>query len=172
MSCRNLWAQDLLWVFLSDMSDRAADGDSGATTSVVHASCVALDGAGVLILGASGRGKSGLALQMMALGAGLVADDRTVLQVVAGPDSPQLVADAPDALRGRIEARGVGILHAEACSPCKIALIVDLDSPETDRLPPMRQMVLLGVTLPLLHMVDTVSFPAAILQYLKHGRFA
>ncbi len=154
------------------MPRAAVNANMAGAATVLHASCVAVNGAGVLILGASGRGKSGLALQMMALGAGLVADDRTVLHMVASPDRPRLVADAPATLRGRIEARGVGILHAAACGPCQIALIVDLDSPETDRLPPMRQMALLGVTLPLLHMVDTVSFPAAILQYLEHGRYA
>ena len=47
--------------------------------TIVHASCVARDGRAVLIRGASGSGKSGLALQLMALGAGLVADDRTRL---------------------------------------------------------------------------------------------
>ena len=37
----------------------------------LHASAVALDGRGALILGASGSGKSGLALRLMALGAGI-----------------------------------------------------------------------------------------------------
>ena len=41
----------------------------------LHASCIAVHGRGVLILGPSGAGKSSLALQLMALGADLVADD-------------------------------------------------------------------------------------------------
>jgi len=40
-----------------------------------HASCVDFDGKGVLILGASGSGKSSLALACMSLGARLVGDD-------------------------------------------------------------------------------------------------
>ena len=44
---------------------------------ILHATCVAVDGRGLLILGPSGSGKSALALQLIALGAQLVADDRT-----------------------------------------------------------------------------------------------
>lgn len=91
---------------------------------------------GLLILGASGAGKSGLALEMMARGAVLVADDRTVLRREAGG----LVADAPDSLRGLIEARGVGILRARAHGPVTLALAVDLARAEPERLPPDRRI--------------------------------
>jgi HPr kinase/phosphorylase len=138
----------------------------------LHANCVALNGAGLLILGASGRGKSSLALQLMALGAGLVADDRTDLWPVSTSNGPALVADAPDVLRGRIEARGLGLLRATAIGPCIVTLVVDLDTAETERLPPYRKMDLLDVELPVLHMVDSPAFPAAILQYLRWGRHA
>ena len=47
---------------------------------IVHASAVSLGGRGVLILGRSGAGKSGLALRLIALGAQLVSDDRVVLE--------------------------------------------------------------------------------------------
>ncbi|MDX5349528.1 MAG: serine kinase, partial [Paracoccaceae bacterium] len=43
---------------------------------IVHATSVAVDGRGLLILGPSGAGKSSLALRLIALGARLVADDR------------------------------------------------------------------------------------------------
>ena len=45
----------------------------------IHASCVAMGGHGVLLLGASGAGKSDLALRLIDEGAQLVADDRTLL---------------------------------------------------------------------------------------------
>ncbi|MFL4469945.1 HPr kinase/phosphorylase [Tateyamaria armeniaca] len=45
----------------------------------LHATSVAFEGKGVLITGASGRGKSSLALQLMALGCTLVSDDQTEL---------------------------------------------------------------------------------------------
>ncbi|WP_331459605.1 HPr kinase/phosphorylase [Paracoccus liaowanqingii] len=70
----------------------------------LHATTVALEGRGLVILGPSGSGKSGLALELMAVGAVLVADDRTDLRLQQG----RLIAQAPPALSGRIEARGWG----------------------------------------------------------------
>lgn len=70
---------------------------------IVHATCVALNPhAAALIMGRSGAGKSALALRMMALGAHLVADDRTCLVA----EGASLVASAPPSLAGLIEARG------------------------------------------------------------------
>lgn len=150
------------------MSDDPAPHDP----TVLHASCVALAGAAALILGASGRGKSTLALQLLALGGALVADDQTVLHLAQNGAEASLIADAPASLRGLIEMRGVGILHAPAHGPCAVRLVVDLDKVETERLPPLRRTVVAGLEMPLLHMVDSTAFPAAILQYLKHGRAA
>ena len=126
------------------------------------------DGRGVLILGPSGAGKSGLALQLMALGARLVADDRTRLNPRAG----RLIARAPSAIAGRIEARGLGILAADALQEAPVTLIVDPGQTETDRLPPERRLILLGCTVPLCHGSSSGHFPAAIVQYLRAGRIA
>lgn len=132
---------------------------------LIHASCVALDGRALLILGASGAGKSSLALQLMALGAGLVADDSTRIDLRGGWP----VASAPGPIRGRIEARGVGILAADPAPPARVVVAVDLDQSETERLPPPRHMVLLGCRVALLHKAESLHFAAAILQYLKGG---
>mgnify|MGYP003673894089 CR=1 FL=1 len=126
----------------------------------------------MLIMGASGQGKSSLALQLMASGAALVADDRTCLWARNTPAGPELLADAPSTLRGQIEARGLGILHANSVGASPVRLVVDLDRLETERLPPFRSVELLDIRLPLLHRVDSAAFPAAILQYLKAGRSA
>lgn len=107
----------------------------------VHATTVALDGGGLVILGPSGSGKSTLALQLMAVGATLVADDRTDLRLSAG----RLMAQAPLPLLGRIEARGVGILQAEPSAPVPVALACDLGRDEEDRLPQVRHQDWLGV---------------------------
>ncbi|MDZ7710402.1 MAG: serine kinase [Roseovarius sp.] len=131
----------------------------------VHASCVALAGRAALILGAAGRGKSGLALQLVALGAGLVADDRTRLWRAGA----RVMADAPDTIRGRIEARGLGILRLPAAGPHPLALVIDLDRDETDRLPPPRETRIKGAALPLVHGCGHAHFPAAILLYLRYG---
>lgn len=135
-------------------------------TVTYHASCVSVDGRGVLIKGASGRGKSALALQLLALGALLVSDDRTILTAEGGV----LVASAPPQIRGLIEARGIGILNAEIVPTAPIWSVIDLDHRETARLPHPRVTEILGIDVPCLHKIDGAHFPAAILQYLKAGR--
>ncbi|WP_114965313.1 HPr kinase/phosphorylase [Alkalilacustris brevis] len=137
----------------------------------IHASTVAIaspeDSArAVLILGPSGSGKSGLALELMARGALLVADDQTVLR----REGTHLVASAPSAIRGLIEARGVGLLAADTLAAAPVSLVVDLSQRETRRLPPPQSREILGCALPLLHAVESAHFPAAILQYLQKGR--
>jgi len=133
---------------------------------VVHASCVALDGHAVLITGASGSGKSTLALELMALGADLVSDDSTELTVIDGV----LLARAAAAIRGRIEARGVGLLQAAAVGPCTVSLAVDLDQAESDRLPPRRTAVFCGIPVPVIHGAKHPGLAPAVILYLKGGR--
>jgi len=140
--------------------------DGASDTVTVHASCVAAGGRAVLILGRSGAGKSSLALQLIGLGARLVADDRTMLEARPGA----LVAAAPAPIRGLVEARFLGLLNAEALPEAPVALAVDLDRVETDRLPPRREARFLERPVPLLRRVDQPYFPAAILMYLTHGR--
>ncbi|MDF3605645.1 serine kinase [Paracoccus sp. DMF-8] len=132
----------------------------------MHASCISLGGRGLLILGPSGAGKSSLALSLMAIGAGLVADDRTCLR----REGAQVIADVPDTLRGRIEARGAGILAADAAGPTALALIVDLGRVEDQRLPPERTHDLLGVSFPLVLGPYTPHLAPVLKQYLLKGR--
>lgn len=132
----------------------------------LHATCVAVDGQGVLILGPSGSGKSSLALRLMAFGAGLVADDRTDITLIDG----QLIASAPPTLHGLIEARGLGILRADPVGPVPLAFAVDLGQTETQRLPPHRSVTILGTPLALVLGSQQDHFPASVLCYLKGGR--
>lgn len=152
------------------MSDPDPSVVSNLTSAegALHASCVALGASAVLITGASGAGKSSLALQLMALGAVLVSDDKTCLRHTENG----LLATAPASIKGLIEARGVGILAAETRQFAIVRLLVDLDRSETERLPPQRSQNILGQTLPVLHNVKAAHFAAAIIQYLKGGRAA
>ncbi|WP_425466087.1 HPr kinase/phosphorylase [Ostreiculturibacter nitratireducens] len=138
------------------------------TGEVLHASCVAFGPAAILILGPSGSGKSALALQLMALGCDLVSDDRTEVSI----DGEAVMARAPAAIRGMIEARGIGLLAADVRDRVPVRFVVDLSQTETERLPPPRQTNVLGREMPLIHRVESAYFPAAILQYLKGGRSA
>lgn len=137
---------------------------------VLHASCVAFDGRGVLILGPAGAGKSALALQLMALGAALVADDRTAVAPTA--DGARLAARAPPGLPPLIEARGIGLLRAVPVPEAILALVVDLGAAEAARLPPRRVWHGCGIAVECIHGPATPHFPAAIRQYIRHGRDA
>lgn len=136
-----------------------------ATPETLHATCVTLQGQAVVIQGASGAGKSALGLALMALGCALIADDRVHLTVQDG----KVIARCPPALAGLIEARGLGILRAHHEPQARVALVVDLDRSETERLPPQRRLTLLGRDLPLIYRVDAPQFAPAILQILKAG---
>lgn len=133
-----------------------------------HASCIALEGQGVLIEGPSGAGKSALALRLMAFGAALVADDQVRLSRV-GPD---VIAARPETLPAAIEARGIGLLRADGAGPVPVRLVVDLAQAEPDRLPPQRVITLLGCAIPLVLGRDAPHLDAGLIQYLRRGRFA
>ncbi|WP_106164276.1 HPr kinase/phosphorylase [Tritonibacter scottomollicae] len=133
--------------------------------TVLHASCVALEGRGVLISGQSGSGKSALALELMARGAVLVADDRTEIRRAG----TRLLAKAPAPICGLIEARGVGILRADVVAEVQLHVIVDMSQLETDRLPRHVRQQVLGVSLPSLKRAEGDHFAAALIQYLKGG---
>jgi serine kinase of HPr protein (carbohydrate metabolism regulator) len=111
---------------------------TGASTQI-HASCVAIDGRGVLIAGPSGAGKSDLALRLIDRGAQLVSDDYTDLVAADGA----LVASAPDRIRGLIEVRGLGIVTLPVLDRVPVALHVDLGDP-VPRLPETGQVTVLA----------------------------
>ncbi|WP_376875341.1 HPr kinase/phosphorylase [Albirhodobacter sp. R86504] len=132
----------------------------------IHASTVALNGRGCLILGPSGTGKSTLALQLMAHGAVLVADDQTTLVARDGA----LIASAPPVLQGKIEARGIGLLRAQFLSEAPLHLAVDLGRPEPDRYPSAHLWSAENIALPLVLAGGSAQAWLGILQYLKEGR--
>lgn len=135
---------------------------------LLHASCVAHAGRAVLITGPSGAGKSGLALRMIALGARLVADDQTEL----ADEDGRLIARCPAALSGLIESRGIGLLRVPPAGPAEVVLVADLAQQEPERLPPRREIVLAGVTLPLVLRPQSPHLAESLLLWLADGRQA
>ncbi|MDG5496867.1 hypothetical protein [Niveispirillum sp. BGYR6] len=127
----------------------------------IHASCVAIDGAGLLLRGPSGCGKSDLALRLLDAGAVLVADDR--VDLTHGADAA-LLAAAPPALAGLLEVRGLGVLAVPHMSLAPIRLLVDLvPADQVQRLPLPRHAMLHGVRLPCLSLAPFhASAPAAL----------
>lgn len=132
----------------------------------LHATCVAVDGRGLLIMGPSGAGKSSLALQMIALGARLVADDRVALTCRGGA----IFATCPPTLSGLIEARGLGILRADPVAEAEVVLVADLARPPALRLPLEEKILLLNCPIDLVGARPEAHFSASLLQILRHGR--
>lgn len=110
----------------------------------LHATCVQLGGVGVVLLGASGVGKSDLALQLIDAGALLVADDQ--LEVEATPTG--LLGRPAETLAGLLEVRGIGILRLPYCRASPLGLVVELDDAKPGaRLPEPSTYPLLGTEL-------------------------
>lgn len=134
--------------------------------STLHGTCVAYDQSGLLIIGTSGSGKSGLALALMGMDAVLVADDRVIVTNHDGV----LSAQCPPAIKGLIEARGIGLLAAKSQPSTLITCVVDLDQIEPDRLPPNRSLTILGVEIDLVFGKDRPNLAAALNQLMQIGR--
>jgi HPr kinase/phosphorylase len=100
----------------------------------IHGSCASRGGAGVLVLGPAGSGKSDLVLRLLDRGFDLVADDRVEID--------QGMARAPASLAGLIEVRGLGVLRLPYVPEARLALVVDVAAP-LERLPaPTRHIAL------------------------------
>lgn len=123
-----------------------------APGATIHASCVLVGEAGVLIRGASGSGKSVLAHMLLAEAAltggfaRLVCDDRVHVQ----PQHGRLLARAVPPLEGCLEVRGVGLLSVAHEAAAVVRLVVDCSPDAPTRLPePAEQTeTIAGVALP------------------------
>lgn len=97
-----------------------------------------------MIEGASGVGKSDLALRLIDRGAVLVSDDYSFIRRHEG----RILASAPATIAGKIEVRGLGIVETRCAGETPVALIVALGEPAA-RLPePGDGRTVLGVELP------------------------
>lgn len=74
-----------------------------------HGALIHVLDVGVLLVGPSGVGKSECALELVARGHQLVADDVVRIRSVA-PEGP-LIGTAPELIRHYIEIRGIGLLY-------------------------------------------------------------
>jgi HPr kinase/phosphorylase len=143
----------------------------------LHATCVSINGAGVLLLGAPGAGKSDLALRLIdipgygtgkeLLPAMLIADD----QVAIKREQETLIASAPAPLLGRLEVRGLGIVKVPYLPAAALHLAVRLTAAGTiDRMPELEASTfeVLGIALPLVLIdPDRASAPARLRAALR-----
>lgn len=97
-----------------------------------HGVLLDIFGVGVLLLGKSGIGKSELALELIASGHRLVADD--LVQIWQGAPNAVFGTSASERQRHHIEIRGLGILNVQAlfgataiCEQKQIELVIELE---------------------------------------------
>lgn len=140
----------------------------------VHGTAIAAGGRAALIRGASGSGKSDLALRCICQApvplipdtAALVSDDQVVVERIGG----KLRVSAPVTIEGRMEVRGLGIVVVPNVSAAELVLVVDLVEPGAyDRFPDTPQRTaFLGVDLPLLRLAAfEISTPLKLLLALR-----
>jgi serine kinase of HPr protein (carbohydrate metabolism regulator) len=127
---------------------------------LVHGTAIAFGERAVLLRGASGAGKSDVALRLLALPEGgirslgieaigpvrLVGDD----QVSISRRGEALVVSSPDTIRGRFEVRGIGIVTIPVAPAARLALVVDLvDGAGVERMPQETSVRILDRAVPL-----------------------
>lgn len=111
----------------------------------IHGTCVEFAGAGVLLRGPTGAGKSDLALRLIDVGARLVADDQVVID--AEPDG--LIATAVPSFAGLFEVRGLGIARMPNVDRIRLDLVINLAAEgDIERLPEPALCRILDVELP------------------------
>ncbi len=127
-------------------------------SDLLHASAVAFQRRGVLILGPSGAGKSGLALELISRGATLVSDD----QVCLTGNGPDLRISPPEAIKGLIEARGIGLMRLPFVVNVAPVVVVDLERDSRQRMPQCNTITLKSACLPLIAGANVPNLAAAI----------
>jgi HPr kinase/phosphorylase len=122
---------------------------------------VAIDDQGILLRGPSGSGRSDLALRLIDEGARLISDEQVELQRRGDRVFISAPAIMPPDLRGRIEARGLGLVPVPHATDSKVlAWVFDMAEPDRiERLPAAASAGYLGIDIPLLKL-DPFAFSA------------
>ena len=135
-----------------------------AVRGIQHGVFLAVMNVGVLITGASGVGKSEVAMDLVQRGHQLIADD--AVETFRG-EQGGLIGECPDSLKGYIEIRGLGIINilkmfgpSAVLDTCRLQLVIDLidatnsEIRKVDRLAPsLKDWEILGVKIPCLTML-------------------
>lgn len=124
---------------------------------LIHGTSVEIDGAGILLRGPPGSGKSDLALRLISeREARLVADDQVEVSMRDG----RLMARAPESLAGMIEVRGLGIARLDHHPSWALHLVIELCD-TVARFPSPSQTVIVGHPLPVCRLRATEASAVA-----------
>ena len=111
---------------------------------IMHATCVDVNGSGILIVGRSGSGKSSLAINLLALGSKLVADDQC--ELIRKNNGFRI--SKPASLPKSIEIRGVGLVSVPMVNETSLDWVVNMDEVEKERMPTPRFTEIGGFRVP------------------------
>lgn len=138
----------------------------------IEGTAVAIEDAAILLLGPSGSGKSDLALRLIDDGAKLICDDRVELTADEAGVWAAAPADLPPSLRGRLEARGLGIVPVPFTSVAlRLHWVIELvAAAAVERLPMAEFRRILGCDVPLLRLDPfAASAPAKLRLAVRCG---
>jgi len=113
-----------------------------------QATAVAIGNRALMIEGASGAGKSSLALALIDRGAVLIGDDSLMLAASQGI----LAARPHPNTRGLLEVRGLGLLNFPVCDGAPVALVLRLEANAPRYIEAAGSAELLGIQLPMLQL--------------------
>ena len=136
-----------------------------STRLLLHATGLCAYGRGLLVGGAAGSGKSTLALDMMALGASLISDDRVWIEKT----SQGVQMCAPSAVAGKVEARGIGILQVEHTAQAPLNYCINLSSFGEQRLPIPKNVTFLDVQVQQFSGGGIHHLAASMMGLLRYG---
>lgn len=137
----------------------------------IHATAIVIGTTGLLFVGPSGAGKSSTAHACLTdaarrgLLARLVADDQVFIRLSGG----RLIAECPEAIAGRMEMRGTGIIQTASLPHAVMEAVVEVNRlASMDRLPgeAERYEVLPGHDLPLVRLAREMPEPLGLLRRL------
>ena len=113
-----------------------------------YGTAVAYQGLGVFIQGASGSGKSDLALRLIDDDADLISDDQVVIKVVGH----KLQLLPPDNIAGLIEVRGFGVVKLKSVREIPLCLVIKVDpNKQLKRMPRMKNELIKRIPVPVIH---------------------
>lgn len=114
------------------------------TAALHQASCVAINGRGLVVEGPPGSGKSSLALALIDRGAALVGDDGLSLRA----DGRRLLASPAPAIAGLMEIRNVGLVEMPFVRDVPVALVIRLDPGAPRAVEAAQSIAFFGVQMP------------------------
>lgn len=141
----------------------------------IHGTAVTIDGIGLLFLGPSGSGKSGLAFDCLAearlagLSAALISDDRVL---VSRDEGGRVIGRGPEQIRGLMELRYCGIVDVEHVVEAPLHYVaVPVGANEKDRLPPENEHaeLIAGTELPVIRVPGWSRFPLSLIRARIRG---